>query len=107
MGLRTLPQLQIPEILHHLSTERVITMEFVRGAAVCDREALQRMGVKPSDVAKLVSETFNEMIFTFGDVSAPLRSCEHFSGVWLPGWETCYVCWQAREILALHVHLGC
>ncbi|CAK0787023.1 hypothetical protein CVIRNUC_010239 [Coccomyxa viridis] len=61
-------RVKIPEILHHLSTERVITMEFVRGAAVCDREALQRMGVKPSDVAKLVSETFNEMIFTFGDV---------------------------------------
>ena len=105
--------MQIPEILHHLSTERVITMEFVRGAAVCDREALQRMGVKPSDVAKLVSETFNEMIFTFGDVSAPLRSCEHAcmhaqcSGVWLPGWETQDVYWQARESPALRVRLGC
>ena len=77
MELKALAKLQIPEILHHLSTERVITMEFVRGAAVCDREALQRMGVKPSDVAKLVSVTFNEMIFTFGDVSAPLCSCEH------------------------------
>ena len=77
MELKALAQLQIPEILHHLSTERVITMEFVRGAAVCDRAALQRMGVKPSDVAKLVSETFNEMIFTFGDVSAPSCSFEH------------------------------
>ncbi len=71
--------LQIPDILHHLSTDRVITMEFVKGAGVCDREALQRMGVKPSDVAKLVSETFNEMIFTFGDVSPfhllPSTSC--------------------------------
>ena len=73
--LKALAQVQIPEILHHLSTERVITMEFVRGAAVCDREALQRMGVKPNDVAKLVSETFNEMIFTFGDVRAPFCSC--------------------------------
>ena len=61
--------LQIPDILHHLSTERVITMEYVKGAAVCDKDALHRMGIKPSDVAKLVSETFNEMIFTFGDVS--------------------------------------
>lgn len=43
-------------------------MEFMKGAAVCDRDALQRLGIKPSDVAKLVSETFNEMIFTFGDV---------------------------------------
>jgi len=65
---------QIPDILHHLSTERVITMEYVKGAAVCDKDALQRMGVKPSDVAKLVSEIFNEMIFTFGDVSLPTLS---------------------------------
>ena len=67
--------LQIPDILHHLSTDRVITMEFVEGAGVCDRDALQRMGIKPSDVAKLVSETFNEMIFTFGDVSPLSPSC--------------------------------
>ena len=80
---------------------------------MCDREALQRMGIKPNDVAKLVSETFNEMIFTFGDVSSTLRSCEHacvrahISGVWLPGWEVCYVYWQARESPALRVRLGC
>ncbi len=66
--------MQIPDILHHLSTERVITMEYVKGAAVCDRDALQRLGVKPSEVAKLVSETFNEMIFTFGDVSLSTSS---------------------------------
>ena len=93
--------MQIPEILHHLSTERVLTMEYVQGAAVCDREALQRMGVKPSDVAKLVSETFNEMIFTFGDVRAPLCSCVHAcmysvcaSGC-LPACKTLHVHWQA------------
>lgn len=43
-------------------------MEYVTGANVCDAEGLQRMGLKASDVAKLVSETFNEMIFIHGDV---------------------------------------
>jgi len=56
-------------VLHHLPTELVITMEYVKGAAVCDKDALQRMGVKHSDAAKLVLEIFTEMIFTFGDVS--------------------------------------
>ena len=62
---------QVPEILHPLSTKRVLTMEFVTGANVCDKQALARMGLKPKDVARLVSETFNEMIFIFGDVSLP------------------------------------
>jgi len=46
-------------VLHHPSTDRVITMEYVKGAAVCDEDALQRMGVKPSNVAKLVSKILN------------------------------------------------
>ncbi len=55
-------------MLHGLSTSRVLTMEFVEGANVCDVAALRRLGVRPQDVAKLVAQTFNEMIFTFGDV---------------------------------------
>ncbi|BDA50400.1 AarF domain-containing protein kinase 1 [Coccomyxa sp. Obi] len=58
----------VPEILHPLSSKRVLTMEFVTGANVCDKAALARMGLKASDVARLVSETFNEMIFIFGDI---------------------------------------
>lgn len=60
--------MQVPEILHPLCSKRVLTMEFVTGANVCDKAALARMGLKASDVARLVSKTFNEMIFIFGDV---------------------------------------
>lgn len=62
--------MQVPEIQHPLCSKRVLTMEFVTGANVCDKAALARMGLKASDVARLVSETFNEMIFIFGDVSS-------------------------------------
>ncbi|KAK9917077.1 hypothetical protein WJX75_000654 [Coccomyxa subellipsoidea] len=58
----------VPEITHPLSSKRVLTMEYVTGANVCDKQALAQMGLKPKDVARLVSETFNEMIFIFGDV---------------------------------------
>ena len=58
----------MPDILYPLSSSRVLTMEFVRGVNVCDAAGLQQLGVKPDDVARLVASTFNEMIFTFGDV---------------------------------------
>jgi hypothetical protein len=64
---------QVPEITHPLSSKRVLTMEYVTGANVCDKQALAQMGLKPKDVARLVSETFNEMIFIFGDVSASMQ----------------------------------
>ena len=48
-------------------------MEYVTGANVCDKQALAQMGLKPKDVARLVSETFNEMIFIFGDVRAAMQ----------------------------------
>ena len=66
---------QVPEVLHALSSSRVLTMEFVEGANVCDVAALRRLGVRPQDVAKLVAQTFNEMIFTFGDVRSYLPFC--------------------------------
>ena len=62
---------------------------------MCDKDALHRMGVKPSDVAKLVSETFNEMIFTFGDVSA------------LNLWSYTLYCWWDAWRLPVSIQLGC
>jgi aarF domain-containing kinase len=40
------------------------------GVKVTDLEGLRSVGAHPADVARLVSETFNEMIFVFGDVHA-------------------------------------
>ncbi|PSC76949.1 ABC1 [Micractinium conductrix] len=50
------------------TSHRVLTMEFVDGVKVTDLEGLKRLGAAPADVAALISETFNEMIFAFGDV---------------------------------------
>jgi hypothetical protein len=39
---------------------------------VDDKEALQWRGIKPQEVASIVSEAFNEMIFSFGWADSPL-----------------------------------
>jgi predicted unusual protein kinase regulating ubiquinone biosynthesis (AarF/ABC1/UbiB family) len=44
-------------------------MEYIGDAVgVSDIAAVRRLGFKPSSLARLISETFNEMIFTHGHV---------------------------------------
>lgn len=50
------------------TSHRVLTMEFVEGVKVTDREGLAALGAAPAEVAALMAKCFNEMIFTFGDV---------------------------------------
>ena len=57
-----------PRVLPALSSARVLTMEFVEGVLVTDREGLRRLGVAPAAVAARLSRTFNEMIFRHGYV---------------------------------------
>ncbi|MEW5309939.1 MAG: hypothetical protein WDW38_001779 [Sanguina aurantia] len=61
-------RVHIPKIYHELVSSRILTMEFMDGSSVTDLQGLQQRGINPQELAKLVSETFNEMIFTFGDV---------------------------------------
>jgi len=51
-----------------LTSERVLTMEFIEGVPLTDARGLAAMGVDSGALARLVAETFNEMIFTFGFV---------------------------------------
>lgn len=60
----------VPEVLPELSSARVLTMEWVEGASLGDSEALDALGVDRREVSLLVARTFNEMIFTFGDLHA-------------------------------------
>jgi aarF domain-containing kinase len=60
----------VPRVDHARTTHRVLTMDFVEGAKVTDRAALAAMGAPPAAVARLISETFAQMIFRFGDVHA-------------------------------------
>lgn len=58
----------MPAIDHALTSSRVLTMEFIDGARVTDGAALKALRVDRRALAAAISETFNEMIFTFGDV---------------------------------------
>ncbi|XP_020086606.1 putative ABC1 protein At2g40090 [Ananas comosus] len=57
-----------PKIYWNLSTPRLLTMEFMDAAEITDVTGIQRMGIQPADVSKLVSEAFAEMIFKHGFV---------------------------------------
>ncbi|KAG7671384.1 hypothetical protein KSW81_003522 [Nannochloris sp. 'desiccata'] len=60
----------VPVIDHSKTSHRVVTMEYIDGVKVTDIEGLKKLGAPPAAVARLISQTFNEMIFKFGDVHA-------------------------------------
>lgn len=62
------PSIYIPKVYWNLSTSRLLTMEFIDGVGVTDVDAIKRLGIRPSDVAKLISQAFAEMIFKHGFV---------------------------------------
>ncbi|KAI3470875.1 hypothetical protein Pfo_027538 [Paulownia fortunei] len=57
-----------PRIHWNLSTPKLLVMEFIDGAEVNDRRAIQKLGIQPSDVSKLLSRAFAEMMFKHGFV---------------------------------------
>jgi len=60
------PTVRIPEILHEHCTRRVITMEYVEGVKVNDREALEKAGIEYSDLMVRLMRIFNQMILAHG-----------------------------------------
>ncbi|GLT89179.1 hypothetical protein SLE2022_071740 [Rubroshorea leprosula] len=57
-----------PQVHWNLSTSRLLTMEFMDGAQVNDVKTIQKLGIQPQEVAKLVSQAFAEMMFKHGFV---------------------------------------
>ncbi|XP_059302195.1 putative ABC1 protein At2g40090 isoform X1 [Lycium ferocissimum] len=57
-----------PRVYWNLSTSKLLTMEYMEAMQVNDLKGIQRLGIQPSDVVKLVSETFAEMMFKHGFV---------------------------------------
>ncbi|KAL8051323.1 hypothetical protein ABFS82_06G138100 [Erythranthe guttata] len=57
-----------PQIHWNLSTSKLLVMEYIDGAQVNDCRAIKKMGVQPSDVSKLLSQAFAEMMFKHGFV---------------------------------------
>ncbi|EXC09422.1 hypothetical protein L484_002385 [Morus notabilis] len=62
------PYVYAPRVLWTLSTTKLLTMEFMDGAQINDVRAIRRLGLQPREVAKLVSESFAEMMFKHGFV---------------------------------------
>ena len=56
----------IPEIVHELSTRRVLVLEYLPGIKITDLPALEAAGVDPARVARLLAEVFAEQILRFG-----------------------------------------
>jgi len=63
-------RVHIPHIDHSRTSQRVLTMEFIQGVPVTDPAGLRALGVSPGALSRLISETFNEMVFRHGDVHA-------------------------------------
>eukprot|EP00466_Bigelowiella_natans_P001748 jgi/Bigna1/140351/aug1.55_g15059 len=56
----------VPEILHELSTEKVLTMSFEHGCKISDKSAIEAQGILARDVARSLSTVFAELIFKHG-----------------------------------------
>ncbi|KAL0359181.1 UNVERIFIED_CONTAM: putative ABC1 protein [Sesamum angustifolium] len=57
-----------PEVHWNLSTSKLLVMEFIDGAQVNDCRAIEKLGIRPSDVSILLSQAFAEMMFKHGFV---------------------------------------
>eukprot|EP00887_Chlorella_sp_A99_P007308 scaffold2.g7308.t1 len=88
----------VPEIDHARTSARVLTMEFIEGVKVTDGAGLARLGAAPADVARLISKTFNEMIFTWGDVHVDPHTANLLirgtpAGARTPAWRAALPAW--------------
>jgi predicted unusual protein kinase regulating ubiquinone biosynthesis (AarF/ABC1/UbiB family) len=56
----------VPAIYWEHTTPKVLTMQFLDGVKVTDIEGIQKIGVDPSDVAKILVVAFSEMLLEHG-----------------------------------------
>ncbi|XP_071732769.1 putative ABC1 protein At2g40090 [Rutidosis leptorrhynchoides] len=57
-----------PTVYWSLSTSKLLTMEFIEGPQINDLKSIKKLGIRPHDISKLVSQTFAEMMFKHGFV---------------------------------------
>lgn len=53
-----------PKVYWNLTTSKLLVMEFIEGVQVNDCRAIQKLGIQPSDVSKLVSLCTPSMEFS-------------------------------------------
>jgi predicted unusual protein kinase regulating ubiquinone biosynthesis (AarF/ABC1/UbiB family) len=64
------PNALVPTALPELSTERLLVMEYIEGIKITDREALERAGISPHEVAQLLNDLYAEQILHLGILHA-------------------------------------
>ncbi|XP_067894700.1 aarF domain-containing protein kinase 1 isoform X1 [Heterodontus francisci] len=60
--------LKVPKIHWELSTRRVLTMEFLEGGQVNDREYMKKNGIDVNEISRNLGKLYSEMIFVNGFV---------------------------------------
>jgi ubiquinone biosynthesis protein len=58
--------LKVPKIFRDYTTARVLTMEYLSGYPIDDREKLERAGIDPVELADHITEIIYAQIFDFG-----------------------------------------
>lgn len=65
-ALRHRDDVLIPAVMPELSTRRLLVMEYVEGVKITDRAGLERAGIDPSTLARLINDVYAEQIFRLG-----------------------------------------
>lgn len=58
----------VPVVYDELSTTRVLTMEFISAPKISQVDEIEKLGLAPSHVARILCEVFSEMVFIHGFV---------------------------------------
>ncbi|XP_033498900.1 aarF domain-containing protein kinase 1 isoform X3 [Epinephelus lanceolatus] len=62
------PFLKVPMIHWDLSTKRILTMEFVEGGQVNERDYMKKHGINVNEISENLGKMYSEMIFVHGFV---------------------------------------
>ncbi|TNM95951.1 aarF domain-containing protein kinase 1 isoform X2 [Takifugu rubripes] len=60
--------LKVPGVYWHLSSKRILTMEFADGGQVNDKNYMQKHGINVNEVSENLGKLYSEMIFVHGFV---------------------------------------
>ena len=60
----------VPAFFPELSTRRLLVMEYIEGIKITDREALERAGISPHDVARLLNYLYADQMLHLGILHA-------------------------------------
>ena len=60
----------VPASFPELSTGRLLVMEFIEGVKITDREALERAGISPREVARLLNYVYGDQMLHLGILHA-------------------------------------